>query len=83
MLGFAAGVHGDWGPYSAFILPGVALNFIEHDGLALGPSVEIGALYALDSFISVGFSKFDNWIWIGKRRGLWNASFLLNFDYKI
>ena len=83
MLGFAAGVYGNWGPYSAYILPGAALNLIENDGLALGPSVEIGALCAIDSQISIGFSKFDNWIWLGKKRGLWNSSFLLNFDYKI
>ena len=83
MLGVAAGSYGIWGPYSAFILPGLALNIIEKNGVAFGPSLEIGALYALDTSIAIGFSKFDNWIWLGKRRGFWNSSFMINFDYKI
>jgi hypothetical protein len=83
MLGFAAGVYANWGPYSASILPGATLNLIEDDGLAFGPSLELGVLCALDSVISVGFSKFDNWIWVGKKRGFCNSCFLLNFKYKL
>ena len=83
MLGAAAGLHGTWGPYSAYVLPGLSINFIDEQGISVGPSFEVGATYWLDAQMGLGFSKFDNWIWIGEVAGLWNSSFLVNFEYKL
>ena len=83
VIGGSAGLYGSWGPYTAFLMPGFTLNLIENEGLGVGPSSEMGTLLALDAVMSIGFSKFDNWVWLGKNRGLVNSSFILNFDYKL
>ena len=83
IVGVAAGLHGQWGQCAAAIYPGMSINLIDNQGASLGPSLEISASYYLDSQITIGFSKFENWIWVGKTTGLWNSSFLFDVGYRL